>query len=130
MKQLMSIALIALLFVFVIKPNASSGSGTLATDKASNAVNAFVPDPAKSQVNTSMTGKIKFAKDGSGNVNIKNWFAIHVNPTIDSTYYYNNDSTKTFPLAAGTDNTIFVMQSGVTSVTIQFGNGTASVQGM
>jgi len=130
MNKIMIICILAVILFITSERNSLSGTGNLVQDASSNVIMAFVPDPAKSQVNSSMTGKVKFAKDGTGNVNIKNWLAIRVRPTADCTYYYNNDATKTFPLDGGVAEIIFVMHPGVASVTIQFGNATASVQGM
>jgi hypothetical protein len=130
MKKLILIELIVTVLVIGLMDKAFSDTRTLITDEKRNAINSFVPDPSKSQVNSSMIGKIKFAKNESGKVNIKNWLAIHIITTSDGLYYYNEDSTKTFPLQAGVAETIFVLQPGVKSVTVQFGNSTASVQGM
>jgi hypothetical protein len=95
-----------------------------------DSVQAFVPDPTKSQENSAMTGTIVFGKTNSPNVNIDDWIAIKVRPTSDSTYYYNSDSTKTCTLPADVETIIWVGQDSVTSITIAFGAGTAEVQGM
>lgn len=90
----------------------------------------FVPDPAKSQVNTAMTGVVTFKKDGTGTVNINKWFAIKIRPTVDVTWYYGADSTKVEKVLADEEAVIFVNKASVAIVTINFGAGTASVQGM
>lgn len=92
-------------------------------------VQAFIPKPAYSQANASMTGTLVFGS-ATDDVDITGWSCIKVRPTADSTYYYNSDSTKTCSLPADTETIVWVGQSGVTSVTFAFGAGTAEVQGM
>lgn len=77
-----------------------------------------------------MTGTVKFAKDGSGDVDIKGWCAVKINPSADAVYYFNADSTKTYPLMGGVDNLIFCSHDAVVSFSIVLGTATASVQGM
>ena len=95
-----------------------------------NAVQAFCPDAEKSQVTSAMTGTKVFKKGTGADVNIVNWLVMQVRPTIDSVYYFNNDSTKTYTLSGGMDNFIFVASPSITQVTIAFGAGTAQIQGM
>lgn len=95
-----------------------------------SAVQAFIPDPAKSQVNTAMTGNISFTKGTGGTVNCTGWLAINVVPTADATYYFNSDTTKTFPLYSGQGNLIWLAQLNTgESVTLVLGSATASIQG-
>lgn len=44
--------------------------------------------------------------------------------------WFNDDTTKTASIYAGSGDTVFVFQPGVLKVTFAFGAGTASVQGM
>lgn len=105
--------------------------GSLTSDLATTPVQAFVPDPAKSQVNSAMTGTLVFKKGTGGDVNITGWLMLNVDPTADATYYFNSDTTKTFPLRAGADNLIFIGQlASGESVSLVLGSATASVQGM
>lgn len=94
-------------------------------------IQLFAPDPAKSQVNTAMTGTVTFKVGSGGTVDITNWIVLCVSPTADSTYYFNSDSTKTYPLRSLQDNYISVRQLAKgKSVTLILGAATASVQGM
>lgn len=102
----------------------------LGMDFRGQKIQDIVPDPAKSQVNADMTGTIAFVKGPGGVVDITGWLAIKIDPTADSTYYYNSDSTKTYPIYAGVSNVVWVLQSAVTQVTFVLGGATASVQGL
>lgn len=94
-------------------------------------MNAFVPDPDKSQVTSEMTGTKVFVKGITGNVDITKWFAISVTPlNQDAGYYFNGDTTKTKTLPSGAESVIFVFRDNIDKVTINFGEGTAEVQGM
>jgi len=105
--------------------------GSLFNDNAGVSVPSFIPDPAKSQVNASMTGTITFKKGTGGTVNVTGWLAMQVDPTADATYYFNTDSTKTYPLRAGSDNFIWIGQLQANEyVTLVLGEATASIQGM
>ncbi len=102
----------------------------LDTDARDNALQTFVPDPAKSQVNSAMTGNITFQVGAGGTVNCTGWLGIRVDPTADSTYYFNLDTTKTFPIYSGVANFIPLLQlTSGQSVTLVLGAATASVQG-
>ncbi len=89
----------------------------------------FIPDPAKSQVNSAMTGTKVFKKGTGGDVNVTGWTWILVNPTAACTYYYNSDTTKTKKLYQDKDNIIWLQPNNVTQVTIVFSTATADVQG-
>ena len=103
----------------------------LLKDKLHQALQAFIPSPAKSQVNSAMTGTVVFKVGAGGTVDISDWLALKVDPTYDGSYYYNSDNTKTYPLRAGVDNIIFVGQLlAGNSVTLLLDAGTASIQGM
>lgn len=103
----------------------------LLRDRFGAPIAAFVPDPAKSQVNSSMTGTLEFEKGATGDVDVTNWVALLVNPTADATYYFNSDTTKTYPLYADTGNAIMIGQLPLgESVTLVLGAATASIQGM
>lgn len=109
------------------------GQITPSTTGAVNAVQTTIPDPAKSQVTANMIGTVVFyfpATGATGNVNITNWYNIHLYPAADTTYYYNSDSTKTAICPAGQWCDVFVNQYNVNSVTVNFGAGTNYVQGM
>lgn len=107
-----------------------AGNKILQYDEARNGMQSFVPDPSKSQVNSRMRNKVVFSKNGKGDVDIHDWMIIRVHPYADTSYYYNDDSDKTYPMLSDTDNLIFVLQPNVKSVTIMFGNYSAAVQGM
>ena len=104
---------------------------SLLYDEGHTAIQAFMPDPEKSQVKTAMTGNITFKKGVGGTIDITGWLFLRIDPTLDSTYYFNADTTKTYPLRAGVDNLIPVghLADGA-SLTAVFGSATASVQGM
>jgi len=122
--------LVFILCLFFATP-ALAGPAALAIDDYGIRIQGFVPDPAKSQVNTAMTGTVVFKKGTGGTVDITGWLAIQINPTIDSYYYFNTDTTKTYPLAGGVDSVIFVPTSAsTTQIAVVLGAGTASVQGM
>lgn len=91
---------------------------------------SFVPDPDKSQINTSMTGSVVFKKGPGGNVDISDWFAISVTPTEDITYYFNTDTNKTKTIFAGSEAIIFVYRQNITQVVFNFDTCIADVQGM
>jgi hypothetical protein len=90
----------------------------------------FAPDAAKSQVNTAVTGTKVFKKGTGADFNITNWCCMRVVPTLASTYYFNTDSTKTMAMPANSVNDIWVIDPGITQVTLVLAAGTASVQGM
>lgn len=105
--------------------------GELGKDSKGVKFQTFAADPAKSQVNSAMTGTITFRKGTGGTVNITGWNMMRINPTTDSTYYFNNESTKTYPLPSVSDNIIVVDQLAAGEyITVVLGSGTASVQGM
>lgn len=105
--------------------------GNLAADYSTATIQAFVPDPAKSQINSAMTGTLVFKKGTGGDVNITDWLAIQIDPTADASYYFNTATTKTYPLRSGVDNLIWVGQLAAgESVTLVLSTATASVQGM
>jgi hypothetical protein len=89
----------------------------------------FSPDAGKSQVTTGMTGTKIFKKGTGADVNINEWVCIRVNSAAAGTYYFNSDSTKTFPLPIGTSD-VYVASDDIVQVTITFGAGTNYVQGM
>jgi len=96
-------------------------------------VQGTVPDPAKSQVTSAMTGTVVFyfpVAGATGQVNIAGWYNIHLYSVADTTYYYNSDTTKTFICPATLFCDIFVAQPNVLSVTVVFGAGANYVQGM
>lgn len=103
----------------------------LPTDARGTGIQLFNPAPTRSQVNSAMTGTITFKKGTGGTVNVTGWSMIRIAPTVDATYYFNSDSTKTYPLFSGTHNFI-ALDSIATGelVTIVLGAATASVQGM
>jgi hypothetical protein len=121
--------LLAILFLFTLP--AFAGDQRLDIDGGGVPIQSFIPDPAKSQVNTTMTGTI-VAKKGTGqDINITGWIAIKVVPSAASTYYFNSDTTKTFPLFAGVENIIMVGSVATSgTVNLVFGAATASIQGM
>jgi len=90
----------------------------------------FIPDPAKSQVNSAITGTKVFKKGSGADDDITGWLALKVVASAASTYYFNSDSTKTMPLPANVEVAIFVTNSAITQVSLVLGAGTASVQGM
>lgn len=105
--------------------------GELGKDSRGVKFQTFSADPAKSQVNSSMTGTITFRKGTGGTVDITGWDMMRINPTLDSTYYFNTDSTRTYPLNSGSDNIIVLSPVAIgDQVTVVLGAGTASVQGM
>ena len=105
-------------------------STILPRDFEGQKLQGFIPDPTKSQVNTAITGT-KVFKIGSGaDVDITGWLAMKVVASAGSTYYFNSDTTKTMPLPANVEVTIFVTNPSITQVTLVLGAGTASVQGM
>ena len=93
-------------------------------------VQQFTPDAAKSQVTTAMTGTKVFKKGSGADVNILGWVCIRVVPSALSSYYFNSDTTKTFPLAASVNNDICVLSNDITQVSLVLGAATASIQGM
>lgn len=93
-------------------------------------IQAFIPNPDYSQVTASMTGTLVFGKTGTPDVDIDGWTALSIRPTVDSTCYYNLESTKTKTLPANTETVVWVGQDNVDSVTLVLGAGTAEVQGM
>lgn len=128
MKRLL---LIILLVLFSVLPSLAKMDSSLTHDRGQTPVQAFIPVPSRSQANASMTGTVVFTKGTGGTVNITGWLAIRVDPTADSTYYFNSDTTKTYPLRAGSDNFIMVGQLAAgESVSLVLGSATASVQGM
>lgn len=103
----------------------------LPTDAQAIGIQLFNPSPAKSQVNSAMTGTITLKKGTGGTVNVTGWLVARIVPTADSTYYFNSDSTKTYPLFAGQDN--FISMDSIPKgelVTLVLGAATASIQGM
>ena len=88
---------------------------------------SFIPDPTKSQA--PMTGTKVFKKGTGADVNATGWKQLCVNPSADSMYYYNADSTKTKNLKAGVDNIIWFADPTVTQVTLTLGAATAYIQG-
>jgi len=119
------------LFALLISVNASAGDvPPLLKDGNGHAIQDFVPDPAKSQVNASMTGTITFKKGTGATVNCTGWLAIRVDPTADATYYFNSDTTKTYPIYSGMPNIIWLGQLNTgESVSLVLGSATASIQG-
>jgi hypothetical protein len=104
---------------------------SMPTDDNNNVMPVFPADPGKSQVNTAVTGTYVCIKAATGGLDIRNWAVIKIDPTANATYYFNSDTTKTYPLRAETDNYIYVKHLGLGgSVTIVLGSATASVQGM
>lgn len=119
---------VAILFILVASTAIAS---EMPVDARGAKMQVFAADPAKSQVNAAMTGTITFKKGSGGTVDCTGWLMIQVDPTSDSTYYYNSDTTKTYPLYAGQTNTIVVRQlASGESVSLVLGSATASVQGM
>jgi hypothetical protein len=107
--------------------------GMLLTDDNGNKIQGFIPDPSKSQITANMTGNKTFKKGAGGDVDITGWMVIQVKPTSDSSYYFNSDTTKTYPLPALVDSVIFVKPASITQAVIQFGTAISSgagVQGM
>lgn len=109
----------------------ASAADSILKDYNNATVYVFQPDPAKSQVNSSMTGTLTFKKGTGASVDITGWTVIKVDPTADGTWYFNSDSTKTWPLRSGSDNYIPVKRLAIgESVVLVLGSATASVQGM
>ena len=78
-----------------------------------------------------MTGTVVFSQNKEpGTISMYNWLRFKVVPTVDSTYFFNDDSDKTFPLFAGQENEIYVIEDSTLKVTFNFGTGTASIQAM
>lgn len=98
----------------------------------STSIQAFVPDPDKSQSSASMTGNVTFGNGVTYGINTTGWSAIKVRPVTGSSYYYNSDPSKLAPLDADVWEIIWVGQAGVESGVIQFGTpcSTNAVQGM
>lgn len=94
-------------------------------------IQAFAPDPGKSQVSSTLTGTKTFKKGTGGDVDITDWQAIRINPTAASSYYLNTDTTKTFPLPAGVNSDIYI-EKHIQQVVVLFGTaiGANAVQGM
>jgi hypothetical protein len=111
--------------LFAVNANAFPGGQTYATSQGGGigTVQSTVPDPAKSQVTTAMTGTVTFYFPASGALG-------NVDVTADTTYYYNGNTTKTFICTGGSFCDIFMAQYNVNSVTVVFGAGTNYVQGM
>jgi hypothetical protein len=121
--------------LFAVNANAFPGGQTYATSQGGGigTVQSTVPDPAKSQVTTAMTGTVTFyfpASGALGNVDVTGWNNLHMYVAADTTYYYNGNTTKTFICAGGSICDIFMAQYNVNSVTVVFGAGTNYVQGM
>ena len=95
-----------------------------------NATKGFIPNPNFSQVTSAMTGTITMKKGTGASVNVAGWKAIRIVPTALSSYYYNTDTTKTYPLPANIETLIHIGSSYVTQVVLVLGAATASVQGM
>lgn len=103
----------------------------LPTDAQAIGIQLFNPSPAKSQVNSAMTGTITLKKGTGGTVNVTGWLVARIVPTADSTYYFNSDSTKTYPLFADLEN--YITMDSIPKgelITIVLGAATASIQGM
>lgn len=128
MKRILII--VGLLLTFV--PLAKADNGTVfITGTRGDLFQVFVPDPAKSQVNSAMTGTVVFKKGTGGTVDCTGWIMLRVDPTANATYHFNSDTTKTFPIYAGKENIIPLRQLPIGgSVTLTLSTATASVQGM
>jgi len=121
--------IIIMLVVFAVPVFAADSE--LPVDGKGIRMQTFAPAPAKSQTNASMTGTVIFKKGTGATVNVTGWLFIKVDPTADSTYYFNSDSGKTYPLRAGSDNLIPLASLAVgESVSLVLGAATASIQGM
>ena len=103
---------------------------TVAKDSAGYKIQAFVPDPTLSQVNTAMTGTVVFKRGSGATVDVTNWLAIRIVASAASTYYFNADTTKRYPLAVGVENVIYVTDPNFSQVSFVLGAGIASIQGM
>jgi hypothetical protein len=129
------VATLLALLVLATAAIAAPGGQTVPTTQGNGlgTIQSIVPDPAKSQVTTAMTGTVTFyfpASGATGNVNVTGWWGVSLYPSNDTTYYYNSDTTKTFICPGGVMCTIFLGQVNVNSVTVAFGAGTNYVQGM
>jgi hypothetical protein len=102
----------------------------LGIDGEGQKIQAFHPDPSMSQVNSAMTGTKVFKKGSGADVDVTGWIAMRVVASAASTYYFNSDSTKTYPLPIGAETTIYFGNSAIAQVTLVLGAGTASIQGM
>lgn len=129
MKKLLSVTFF-LTLVLISFDTYAADIPALMRDGNGTPLQSFVPDPAKSQTNTAMTGTISFKKGTGGTVNCTGWLAIKVNPTADATYYFNSDTGKTYPIISGEDNIIWLGQLATgESVNLVLGSATASIQG-
>jgi len=75
-----------------------------------------IPDPSKSIATTSAT---------SVTIDTTNDVVVKVNAVSACTYYFNSDTTKTFPIAAGVDTEIMVAHSKTLGLTILNASATA-----
>ena len=104
------------------------GSGiVIQNDTRHRPIPAFIPDAAKSQ--SPITGTYVFKFGSGGDKDITGYSMLKIRASADSTYFYNDDNTKTYGLAAGVDEVIWVGQSSVNKVTVTLEAATAFVQG-
>lgn len=133
MKKLFLIAIAALsaLACLSVPPSHALNANTgRLVDDGSTAIQAFVPDPAKSQVPINLNGTKVFKKGSGGDYNITGWTAINIVPsTANLTRYFNSDTTKTRTITAGIDN-IIVIHPGVTQITISGTDTRVEIEGM
>jgi hypothetical protein len=86
------------------------------------AVNDFVPNPSFSVATSTSASKT---------VDVTRMAALRVRCTTACVYYFNTDTTKTYPLDADVDNIIMTADGAITSVVIANGSGgTLYIQGM
>lgn len=96
----------------------------LRKDLHGHPIQAFFPDPAKTQVPQAITGPLSLATL----LDIPDCAAIRLHSTAALTRYFNTDTTKTFPVLANTDTLIYLDET-VTDVVIS-GTATVSIEAM
>ena len=91
----------------------------------------FSPDASKSLVTADFAAGVTktFKKGTGGDYNIQNWLCIRVYAAVAGSYYFNTDTTKTFPLLVGI-NDIYLADVNIQQVVITMGAGANAVQGM
>lgn len=87
-------------------------------------VQAFVPDPSKSQVPQSLAGTL----DLSTLLTIGDCLAIVIRANADITRYFNGETTKTRTIPANVD-TLIMIDENVTELTLS-GNATVEIEAM
>ena len=108
----------------------TQAAGNLEVSSGGQSIQAFVPDPNKSQAPINLAGSKVFVVGPGGDYNITGWLAISITPSANNlTRYFNGVSTKTRTLFSGQEN-IIILDQRVTSLTISGTDPSVEIEGM